>query len=227
MNHFRPLLLGHRGARASRGIPENTLASFDVCLQHGCDGFEFDVRQTASGMPVVCHDATFRGLKLAKASAQDLAHWQAQGLLPTLEQVLQRFSQRCFLDIELKDTGLEAQVIDLLRSFPPAKGCVVTSFHPNVLMRFHELDPLIELGFLFDNGSNENLTFCRSLSVQWTLPELGLVNQELVSTLRHTGKRIGVWTVNSSSDMRRASALGAEMLISDDTARLANTFHVV
>ena len=31
-----PLLLGHRGARASTGIPENTFASFDLALEHGC-----------------------------------------------------------------------------------------------------------------------------------------------------------------------------------------------
>ncbi len=41
-----PLLLGHRGAGVSPGIPENTFASFDLALEHGCDGFEFDVRLT-------------------------------------------------------------------------------------------------------------------------------------------------------------------------------------
>ena len=49
--------LGHRGARAVRQIPENTLASFELCLQHGCDGFEFDVRLSADGQAVICHDA--------------------------------------------------------------------------------------------------------------------------------------------------------------------------
>jgi len=95
----RPLLLGHRGARATASIPENTLASFDLCMQHGCDGFEFDVRRTADGISVVCHDDSFRGLNLAKANAPDLAPWHAQGLLPTLEEVLKRFSPVSFLDI--------------------------------------------------------------------------------------------------------------------------------
>ena len=31
----RPLLLGHRGARAIKSIPENTLASFDRALAGG------------------------------------------------------------------------------------------------------------------------------------------------------------------------------------------------
>ena len=42
-----PLLLGHRGAVCSLGVPENTFASFDLALEHGCGGFEFDVRLTA------------------------------------------------------------------------------------------------------------------------------------------------------------------------------------
>ena len=70
---IRPLLLGHRGARAEKSIPENTLASFDRALAHGCDGFEFDVRLSADGQPVICHDATVQGVEVAGCSAQRLA----------------------------------------------------------------------------------------------------------------------------------------------------------
>jgi len=58
---IRPLLLGHRGARAEKSIPENTLASFDCALAQGCDGFEFDVRLSADGQPVICHDTRVHG----------------------------------------------------------------------------------------------------------------------------------------------------------------------
>ncbi|MBZ5549684.1 MAG: glycerophosphodiester phosphodiesterase [Acidobacteriia bacterium] len=69
----QPLLLGHRGARASRNIPENTLASFELCLQHGCDGFEFDVRRSADGAAVICHDAKYNGMEIAKTPSKSLA----------------------------------------------------------------------------------------------------------------------------------------------------------
>ena len=62
-----PLLLGHRGSRVSAGIPENTFASFDLALKHGCDGFEFDVRLTACGTAVVCHDPKVGGITVARA----------------------------------------------------------------------------------------------------------------------------------------------------------------
>src|SRR5271167_3343491 len=98
------LLLGHRGARASREIPENTLASFELCLQHRCDGFEFDVRLSADGQAVICHDATVGGISIAKTAAKNLP-------LPTLEEVLRTFAYRAFLDIELKVAGLEKAVL--------------------------------------------------------------------------------------------------------------------
>jgi glycerophosphoryl diester phosphodiesterase len=223
----RPLLLGHRGARSTVAIPENTVASFDLALQHGCDGFEFDVRRTADGVLVVCHDESFRGLRLAETHARDLAAWQTEGFLPQLDDVLQRFAPRCFLDIEIKDRGVEPQVLDLLHRHQIAHGCVVTSFHTDVLVRLRELDPAIELGFLFDQDSHEKIALCRSLRVQWVLPEACLLDKALAAELRDTRKTIGVWTVNDSADMLRLAALGAEMLISDDTVGLVNTFPVI
>src|ERR1700730_5639228 len=102
----RPLLLGHRGARAEKSILENTLASFDLALAQGCDGFEFDVRLTADGQAVVCHDATTQHLKIADSSANKLA-------LPLLLEVLTRYQRTAFLDIELKVSGLETIAADL------------------------------------------------------------------------------------------------------------------
>jgi glycerophosphoryl diester phosphodiesterase len=227
----RPLLLGHRGARATKSIPENTIASFDLCLQHGCDGFEFDVRGTADGWLVVCHDEAFRGALIDKMSVGELAGWQDRGLLPSLEDVLHRFSTKCFLDIELKVLGLEASVVELLGRYPATHGYVVTSFLPEVLLRLWELDSSIELGFLLDRSSCSGGTrfaevLSRSLPVQWALPERHLLDESMAADLRTAGVRIGTWTVNEIPDMRRLAMLGAEMLISDDTERLVNTFRV-
>src|SRR5579864_1381512 len=126
------LLLGHRGARAVKSIPENTIASFDRCLADGCDGFEFDVRLTADAQPVVCHDPKFEGAVIAKSPAKQLAN------LPKLEEVLRRYQESAFLDIELKVPGLERITADLLKQYPAQHGVVVSSFLPEVLGVFHE-----------------------------------------------------------------------------------------
>ena len=49
-------VIGHRGAAAR--APENTLAGLRGAKQLGCEAVEFDVRLTADGGLVLCHDAT-------------------------------------------------------------------------------------------------------------------------------------------------------------------------
>src|SRR5579863_8365603 len=136
-----PLLLGHRGARACKTLPENTVASFDQALADGCDGFEFDVRLTADGTPVICHDPQAGGVEIARARARELA-------LPRLQDVLMRYQERAFLDIELKVGGLERATADLLRQVPPRRGFVVSSFLPEVLQVLHDVDSAIPLGLI-------------------------------------------------------------------------------
>jgi len=209
-----PLLLGHRGARASRHIPENTLASFELCLEHGCDGFEFDVRRSADGEAVICHDATHNGMAIANARAKSLA-------LPRLEEVLQRFSSRAFLDIELKVPGLEQQTMAALRKHPAQKGYVVSSFLPEVLRAIHLLDASVPLGLLCENRhqlrSAGRAGAPVAPSLTWVIPRADLVDQALVQEVHASGKNVMVWTVNDAEKMRLLSDWGVDAIISDET----------
>src|SRR5437773_9388853 len=107
-----PLLLGHRGAR--HYAPENTMAAFELALAHGCDGFEFDVRRTADGRCVICHDRRLGRYLIEKTRYDQLAP-----RTPCLPDVLDKFSGRAFLDIELKVSGLEHDVAGMIRQHPP------------------------------------------------------------------------------------------------------------
>ena len=51
-------VIGHRGAAAR--APENTLAGLRRARALGCRWVEFDVRLTADGAPVLCHDRAAR-----------------------------------------------------------------------------------------------------------------------------------------------------------------------
>jgi glycerophosphoryl diester phosphodiesterase len=207
-----PLLLGHRGARASRQIPENTLASFELCLQHGCDGFEFDVRRSADGQAVISHDATVAGREIANAVSKTLP-------LPTLEDVLRQFADRAFLDIELKVAGLEPQTLAELRKHPPQKGYVVSSFLPEVLTAIHDLDPAIPLGILYE--TQDQLRGWRETPAEWVIPQFTLVDRQLLELVHAAGKKIMVWTVNRAERIREFAEWGGDAIISDETQRIA------
>jgi glycerophosphoryl diester phosphodiesterase len=209
-----PLLLGHRGARAFRHIPENTLASFELCLQHGCDGFEFDVRRSADGQAMICHDATIGGMEIANTASKTLP-------LPTLEGVLRQFAQRAFLDIELKVAGLESQTLAQVRKHSPQKGYVVSSFLPGVLTAIHDLDPAIPLGFLCD--TRDQLRGWRETPAEWVIPQCKLADRELIERIHAAGKKIMVWTVNRAERIRGFAESGVDAIISDETELLVRS----
>jgi glycerophosphoryl diester phosphodiesterase len=211
---MKPLLLGHRGARACRQIPENSLASFELCLQHGCDGFEFDVRRSADGQAVICHDATIGGFEIANTLAKSLP-------LPTLDNVLEHFAGRAFLDVELKVAGLEVQTLAKLRQHPPQKGYVVSSFLPEVLATIHDLDPAIPLGFLCE--TRRQLRGWRQTPAQWVIPRFDLADRELVEPIHAAGKRTMVWTVNRAERMHEFAEWSVDAIISDDTELLVQS----
>ena len=210
----RPLVLGHRGARSLKSIPENTLASFDQALADGCDGFEFDVRLTADEEPVVCHDPKVGGLEVSRATANQLPQ------LPRLRDVLQRYRDS-FLDVELKVKGLERILLDLFLRHKPRRGFVVSSFQPGALKSVHALDTTIPLGLVCQ--SKTQLRLWSELPVQYVIPHQDLVEPELVRKIKGAGKKIIVWTVNAPADMQRFAEAGVDGIISDHTAVLCQT----
>jgi glycerophosphoryl diester phosphodiesterase len=210
------LLLGHRGARGEKSVAENSVASFDLALAQGCDGFEFDVRLTADGQAVVCHDAKTKtksgGLEIARSLARPLG-------LPLLRDVLRRYRATAFLDIELKVAGLGTVTAKLLREFAPTRGFVVSSFLPDVLRRVHDLDASIPLGLICE--SQAEFRRWHGLPVEYLILHRKLVRRSLVREIKAAGKKLLVWTVNVPADMKRFSKWGVDGIISDYPERLA------
>lgn len=52
------LIYGHRGAKGE--APENTLASFQRCLEHGVNRCELDLHLSRDGELMVIHDPTLK-----------------------------------------------------------------------------------------------------------------------------------------------------------------------
>lgn len=149
-----PLIIGHRGASAH--APENTLAAFQMALDSGADGVEFDLQLAKDGVPVVIHDATLKrtgGRKEAVADLTskelgkvDVGSWFnkkypkranadfVKEAVPTLSQVL-RLVKRSegLVYIELKATDasyrdLAKAVCDVIRDSPLLPRIIVKSF---------------------------------------------------------------------------------------------------
>lgn len=210
-----PLLLGHRGARASARVAENTPASFDLALEHGCDGFEFDVRLAGDGRALVCHDPKVGRISISRATAAQLLH------LSRLEDVLQRYCRRAFLDIELKVPGLESKVLNWLRECRMEQDYVVSSFLPTIVMELKTRSAKVQAGIICDTP--KQLAGWRELSVEYVIPHSSLVTRRLVQEVHRAGRKLLTWTVNDRRAMLRFADWGVDGIISDETELLVQT----
>jgi glycerophosphoryl diester phosphodiesterase len=211
----RPLLLGHRGAREPGSIRENSMAAFDHSLEHGCDGFEFDVRRTACGRAVVCHDPKAGTILISRSTRDQLLD------LPCLEDVVRGYGQRSFLDIELKVRGLESTVLATLRDCPPERGFVVSSFLPDVVLELKARSATVPVGIIC--GSAGQLMDWRKLPAEYVMVHQSLVTRRLVQLIHDTGRKIFAWTVNTQRAMLKLGGWGVDGIISDDVRLLVRT----
>lgn len=73
-----PQIIAHRGARAR--FPENTVEAFAEAVRLGVDGLELDVRRSADGEVVVCHDETVDRTTDGRGAVARLTWAQLQAL---------------------------------------------------------------------------------------------------------------------------------------------------
>lgn len=216
-----PLLLGHRGARLY--APENSIAAFDLALQHGAQGFEFDVRCTRARESIICHDASFNRLAVRKHTLDQIRVSCSPGNKPPcLEDVLERYSGAAFLNIEVKVRGMEQVVFQAVRRFPPRRGYFISSFLPSVIRKLHALDKSLILGAV--SKTYWHLRRWKALPVKYVVPHYGLLTPKLIETLHAADKTVITWTVNDPNQMRRAAEMGVDGIISDNTKLLVETF---
>ncbi|MCU1256109.1 MAG: glycerophosphoryl diester phosphodiesterase, partial [Candidatus Angelobacter sp.] len=187
------------------------------------DGFEFDVRCTRSKQSIICHDGRFNRMVVRKSTLEQIqASCSLDGKPPCLEDVLEFYSHRAFLNIEVKVRGMEHVVFDAVKRFPPQRGYFISSFLPSVVRRLHDLDSSLVLGAI--SKSYWHLRRWKALPVSYVVPHFGLLTPKLVDELHAAGKTVITWTVNDPGKMLQAATMGVDGIISDDTKLLVETF---
>lgn len=180
----RPLIVGHRGASAH--APENTHAAFQMAIDAGAEGVEFDVRLAGDGVPVVIHDHNLlrtasRSQKISQMSSQELSHidvgsWFnktfprkareefAKETVPTLKDVLkllQDFRGLIYIELKAGETNsreLSAAVCDCVRESPQLAQMIVKSFKLGAIPDVRHLLPDVQTAALF---APEIMTYLR------------------------------------------------------------------
>ena len=145
----RPLVIAHRGASAD--APENSLAAFDAAIAQRADLVELDVRRTADARLVVHHAARRRGVAIDRLTYAELVE-RSRHRPPSLDEVLALCAGRVAVDVEIKEPGYEAEVVEIVERRLDATQAVVTSFHAEVIETVKSLRPGLRCGLVVGLG---------------------------------------------------------------------------
>jgi len=217
-----PLLLGHRGCRLPK-FHENTISAFAHAIDSGCDGFEFDIRSTSDEYAVCLHDPSIGDKVIAECTYDDFckdSFKSGKSEIATLNQVVEKFGNSAFLNIELKVRGLEEQVLEIVKELSQDRF-VISSFQSEIICRIRELDPEVPVGFIF--GTVDGLRSWPILPGPYVIPNCDLVTPALVDSVHAGNRKLVAWTVNRPAEMKRLADWGVDGLISDNPALLCKT----
>ena len=219
------LKVGHRGARAYE--PENTLRSFKKAIELGVDAVELDVRKTKDGETVVIHDADVKRTTNDQGLVADLTLKELKQLslekgehIPTLEETLDFLDKKVRVFIELKELGIEEQVLSIVKKLKLQKNVVIVSFLEDALKKVRELDGEIETGLIYAKHKNP-LKAALEIKAQWLLAFYRFTHTANVEKAHENGLRMLVWTVNTSEEVAEMAQKGVDGIASDKPDILA------
>ncbi len=213
------LRIGHRGARAY--APENTLMSFRKALEIGVDAVELDVRKTRDNQLVVIHDADVKRTTNGEGFVSDFTLKEIKGFsaeqgekIPTLEEALDFLDKKVKVFVELKETGIEEQVLSIVHMKDLEKNVVITSFLENALKKVRELNNDIETGLIYANHKNP-VKVALELKASYLLPLYRFTHTANVQKAHENGLKVVVWTINKPEEVKEYAKKGVDGIASD------------
>jgi glycerophosphoryl diester phosphodiesterase len=210
----QPWVIAHRGDH--RQATENSLASFDAAIRSGCDMIETDLRRCLDGV-VAYHDARVGGRPVSSMTRREI--FDETGVLPpVLTELLEHCHGRIGLDLEIKEAGLEAEVLGAVTpSFSPSEY-FISSFLTSVLRTVRELDAATRTGLLSARGLNGLMRArgvdpdprsadgivaeMKECGVDYLIPDD--LDHELITCAARTGTALILWNANSGDRISEA-----------------------
>ena len=221
-------ILGHRGWPTA--APENTCSAVAAALRAGADGVEVDVRLTADGVAVCCHDddllrtagmpSRVSGSRAAELRAVALPGGERVALL---SEVAALVAGRGLLVLDLKpEPRTHALVRAVSAALAPAgtgRAVVASSFDPAVLDAFAAQRPDLARAPICDTGCSPRVALGTALArrdAALHLPLSAVLEEpDVVRDAVRAGLPVRAWTVNRPVDTQLCALLGVQAVVTD------------
>jgi glycerophosphoryl diester phosphodiesterase len=213
------LKIGHRGARAYE--PENTLSSFRRAVELGVDAIELDVRKTKDNEIVVIHNSDVNKTTDGSGAVSDFTLEEIKRSvtekgehIPTLEEVLDAVGKRVKVLVELKETGIEENVLDLIQRKRLIENVILISFHEDVLRKVRELNDKVTTGLIYVRHKNP-IQSALDLKAEYLLPLYRFTHSANVKKAHEKGLKVIVWTINTKEEALEYKNKGVDGIATD------------
>jgi glycerophosphoryl diester phosphodiesterase len=214
------LVISHRGLHHE--IAENTLAAFQAAISLGVHGIETDVRLSADGQLVLCHDRVAPdGREVASLTREELAAVLGHPV-PTLAEALD-LPGDILWNIEIKAPWAFPEAVRLLEGHAKRERILVTSFWHSAIEE-HSRSGGLRYGILFADrpaSIDAYLTTLRAIprltTVVW---DYEILDPELLPVSSRHGIKTFIYGAHSIGEHARCRELGLDGVITDHPQRL-------
>ncbi|HEY3422337.1 MAG TPA: glycerophosphodiester phosphodiesterase family protein, partial [Methanocellaceae archaeon] len=220
-------VVGHRGA--PREEPENTLASFERAIRIGVDWIEFDLRKTKDGVLVIIHDDKVDRTTNGRGFVRDMTFEELRELdagngqkIPSLQQVIDLSRDKVKMDMEIKEDGIEADVVSAIEKNDITARCMISSFMLPPLKNARELNSRIMTAAIMDKTPDKDCIAMIAHEIKADAIMLGIkiVSIPLLDELRRSGFKIGIWNADTRDQIEKYAAMEPDYLCSNYPERL-------
>ncbi len=222
----------HRGVTSV--APENTIPAYEEAVRLGYYSAECDIRRTKDGVWMLLHNDTvdkwfceygpIKDVTYAEASKYSFKggsnFWAYDDLrIPTLDEFLDVFvgtNTRPQIEIKAETYDTLHEVVEAVEKKGLVESSIVISFDLQQLREIYKLNDKIELWYLVDRITEENIAEARSISDKvWLSANFDKNDKRSVQLALDSGIDVSYWTVNTVEDAKMMYDLGVRYLETD------------
>lgn len=221
-------IVAHRGAHQEPAVVENTLRAFDRAIDAGAWGIEFDIRWTRDERPVVFHDPDTKRLFGAEARLRDLDLAELQDrfpLIPTLDEVVQRYGKRIHLMAEVKggdrpeDPRLNGVLGETFSGLNPAEDYHLLALEPGIFQSLTFAPPSSFLP-VAEWNVRQMSDFALAKACAGLAGHYLLLTDRILEKHKRAGQKIATGYVATRSCLYREISRGVDWIFTNTAVRI-------
>lgn len=220
-------IIAHKGASIYN--LHDVVSAMEAALEVEVDGIEIDLRMTKDEHIIVLHDKRVkRGTKpIREITFSQVKRLAGDKAVLTLKEVCELFANNTILMLDIKESGFEEQLIEILEDFNIANRVIACGTLHRSLLKIKELNNSITIASSYAMASPETVEDAYLLGFDIYNPCYLNLKREIVDQAHKLGMKVTTWIVDNPTDIRKVLNMRVDGLITDYPHIAKNILHTL